>query len=253
MLHFATVSHERTIYSLQTTLHYGITSTGHDIIKLFTVPCRGPEFQHNRTEDMMLFHLLQMLLRAIFARAILLSNMSMLISACPRPEAMVNNKILYGVGNPTIPEPYTINSWPVVPVSGHAGEYEQPVRYCWVAQSDYDSLHALLPGAISKWDVAMHQSRLKIRPDKGVELDEDGRPLRKPEIHLCGPTGVNADALYMKAPISLHMDHSNSARTSTSANKQEGGAPAIKLASITNHKSTAATLRWEKALVSRSL
>lgn len=73
-----------------------------------------------------------------------------------------------------------------------------------VFRSDYNSLHALLAGAISKWHVAMQQSRLKIRPDKGVELDEDGRPLQKPEIHLCGSAGVAADALYISDVTDTH-------------------------------------------------
>ncbi|EME44254.1 hypothetical protein DOTSEDRAFT_24325 [Dothistroma septosporum NZE10] len=111
---------------------------------------------------------------------ILLSGMLMLASACPQPEAIANKKRWYGVGNPAIPEPYTINSWPVVPVPGHAGEHEQP------------------------WDVAMQQSRLKIRPDRGVELDGDGRPLSKPEIHICGSAGVSADALYISDVTDTH-------------------------------------------------
>ena len=138
------------------------------------------------------------------ASTLLLSSLALLASACPSPDHITNSKRWYGVGNPTAPEPYTINSWSVVPVPGHAGEYEQPVRYCWVSQSDYDSLHALLAGAISKWDVAMQQSRLKIRPDKGIELDEDGRPLQDPEIHLCGSAGVRTDALYISDVTETH-------------------------------------------------
>ncbi|KAK4630070.1 uncharacterized protein CLAFUR5_08035 [Fulvia fulva] len=149
------------------------------------------------TRSVMLSQRPIMLARAMFTTTLLFSSVITLVSACPQPDASTSKKRWYGVGNPTLPEPYTINSWPVVPVPGHAGEFEQPVRYCWVAQSDYDSLHALLAGAISKWDVAMQQSRLKIRPDKGVELDEEGRPLQKPEIHLCGSAGVSADALYI--------------------------------------------------------
>ncbi|KAK4499440.1 hypothetical protein PRZ48_009954 [Zasmidium cellare] len=101
-------------------------------------------------------------------------------TACPEPNNDSLSARWYSVGNPTGDEPKTNNAWPVTE------EGVQPVRYCWVKQSDKASLQAILNAAIEKWSYAMQNSALQIIPD------QTNGP------NICGGNGVRDDALQIE-------------------------------------------------------
>lgn len=109
-----------------------------------------------------------------------------LIFYLPEPDglAMLRWDLRWYLIGPPIEKPRIKSTWPVTTLN------VQPIRYCFVAASDYDTLSALLTAAIKKWDLAISQSALQIIPDQ--------LPTSPDDHHLCSDPNVSEDALQIE-------------------------------------------------------
>ncbi|SMQ51020.1 unnamed protein product [Zymoseptoria tritici ST99CH_3D7] len=98
--------------------------------------------------------------------------------------AMLRWDLRWYLIGPPIEKPRIKSTWPVTTLN------VQPIRYCFVAASDYDTLSALLTAAIKKWDLAISQSALQIIPDQ--------LPTSPDDHHLCSDPNVSEDALQIE-------------------------------------------------------
>lgn len=66
----------------------------------------------------------------------------------------------------------------------------QPIRYCYLTQADYDTLHETVEAGIGAWDIAAQQSSLRMYSALGSLGDPH-------KLSICGQSGVQLDALHI--------------------------------------------------------